>query len=368
MVGLNLTIKAGFLPVLHKLDFFIDWVSTKIVNAIVQDLVWRDPQSRPAFMRVVYLLRTEVSGNYVLYRNIFLLSLATLLAGAILPILFRAIFRRKTKVFISFAHQKEQVAKEIEQKLARTTIIPSRIPYVKDSSHQDIVGRVEEGIKDCNLLICIPSMAGSFVDSEVLAASVSRKPIVFVISDSSGSLPDTADKRYPVFSLEKLTDAMFKPLIIFCGYLTCDLASTKRICWRSARDPGLFFGSKFGFRVILGLFVFAFYHSLLVVHQGALKIANVSSQYKPYLNEANLVHLLGLSVAGSISMIFCLYTLAFLRKLITQFISARRARLRAKAGIFHKSDWKSVMPDMGEGQEVYACLMDEAPKAHHELK
>jgi hypothetical protein len=40
------------------------------------------------------------------------------------------------------------------------------------------------------------------VEHEVLAAAAAEKPIAFLISESSGTLPNTADKRYPVFRLE----------------------------------------------------------------------------------------------------------------------------------------------------------------------
>jgi hypothetical protein len=362
-----IALKAGLVWTLHAFDsFYNSWFDNFAWH--IAKLLLRNENSQLAFMRMYFLLRTEIAENFRLYRNIMLLSLLSVLAGVSIPLVYRAIFRRKARAFISFAHQQEQVAEDIETRISKLNLKPIRIPYVKDSTHQDIIGHVLEGIASCNLLICVPSLAGSFVDSEVLAASASRKPIIFVISDCSGTLPNTADKRYPVFSLEKLMGARYRPLAVFAGYLAGDFASLSRICTRSAFDPVLQIGSSWSVMVIFYVLGFAFFQSYLATSRGVRNIVSQSLQYNSYISDVALIHLLFLSVMASFGIICLLYALVFYRKLVTQIVSSRHARLMAKSGIFRRSDWMPVMPDLGEGKEVYACLVDEAPRAHHELQ
>ncbi len=363
---LTLKLKTAIVSSIHAFHSFFDDANIKIGHEVGKAL-WRDESSRSAFERVYSLIHIEVSENHFLFRNIFLFNCFAFLVGAILPLLYRATFSFRTKAFISFSNQQEETAEAIEKCLSQANIRPIRIPYVENSSHQTIVADVLEGIAKCNLLICIPSNAGSFVDSEVLAASASRKPIIFVISDCFGSLPNTADKRYPVFSLERLRENRFKPLVVFTSYLTNDLTSTARMCFRSALDPLLHAGTKYSVRGISWILAFAFLQSYIAVRRGASRIASRDINIGPYITEAATIQFLSLGIAASFSLVTCLYLLAFLRKLLIQFRSCRRASLRVKSGIFHRSDWTKAMPDLGEGEKVYYCLLDESPKAHHEL-
>lgn len=363
---LKLKLQVAILYLIHTIDSNYDDAGIMLARQVGR-LFWRDVVSRGTFERVYSLLRIEISANYTLLRNIFLFNCFALLAGLILPLLYRAAFRSRTKAFISFSHQQEEAAEAIEKCLTHANMRPIRIPYVANTSHQTIVASVLEGIAKCNLLICIPSNSGSFVDSEVLAASASLKPIVFVISDCSGSLPNTADKRYPVFSLERLRESKFEPLAVFTSYLTNDLRSTARMCFRSALDPLLHAGSKHSVRVISWILVFAFLQSYIAVREGASRIVSHHVDIGPYIAEATTIQFLCLGFVASLSLTTSLYLLAFSRKLLIQYQSCRRARLRTKSGVFHRSDWISAMPDLGEGETVYYCLLDESPKAHHEL-
>jgi hypothetical protein len=121
--------------------------------------------------------------------KLLFIGICIFLTGAMLPLLLRAALKSSIKVFISFSHECEDAAELIEKRLSKTSIIPIRVPYVEGSSHQVIIDNVLSGIAKCDLLVCVPSNSGSFVDHEVFAASAAKKPIIFIVSEYSGSLP-----------------------------------------------------------------------------------------------------------------------------------------------------------------------------------
>jgi len=120
-----------------------------------------------------------------------------------LPLLSRFMTRRRVAVFLSFNRTREDAAKGLQNSLKSQGVNVTRIPYKDGAPHQEIVQAVSQGIRECNALLCVPGGGATFVDSEVMAAGAGGKAVIFLLSESDGTLPNTADKRYPVFKLEE---------------------------------------------------------------------------------------------------------------------------------------------------------------------
>jgi hypothetical protein len=121
----------------------------------------------------------------------------------------------------------------LQKQLADAGARAFRVPFQESATHQDIVSRATNGIRACDSFVCLPGQTQSYVDHEVLAATISEKPVVFLISEQSGTLPNTADKRYPVFRLESTVTWQFEPLIEFLNYVSADFRSTWKLCMPS---------------------------------------------------------------------------------------------------------------------------------------
>lgn len=271
-------------------------------------------------------------------------------------------------VFISFSHEREDVAQTIEKALSATSIKPIRVPYVEGATHQVIIDNVLTGIAKCDLLVCIPANSGSFVDSEVFAASASKKPIIFIVSEFSGSLPNTADKRYPVFSMERLRDASFRPLLFLIRYLSYDFRSALLLFLRSTVDPIANVSSRFAVRTLICAFSMAIMISLVEVKNAANSISPASPALDNNIVEAAVIHFTVLGTFSALTFVTCIYVIAFLRRLCIQTLSSRRIRLRTGSGVFNRADWIKIMDDFGNNNHVFDCLMDGTTKAHHEVQ
>jgi hypothetical protein len=45
----------------------------------------------------------------------------------------------------------------------------------------------------------------------------------------------------------------------------------------------------------------------------------------------------------------------------------KRARLKTVAAQFNRDDWIGVIPDISPGGNMYECLFETVPSAHHEI-
>ena len=149
-------------------------------------------------------------------------SLATRVAFFAMPALFLAIVfatlllysraGRRTKVFISFEHSREDTAVALAQALSEAGLAVQRISFRDDYEHDPLLQAIQENIRRCDAVVCLPGARPSFVENEILVASTLRKFIVFLVGETEPRLPNTAYYGYPVFRLEKVTRLQFKPV------------------------------------------------------------------------------------------------------------------------------------------------------------
>jgi hypothetical protein len=183
-----------------------------------------------------------------------------------------------------------------------------------------------------------------------------------------GTLPNSADKRYPVFRLEALEALQYKPLVGFLHYVTGDLTSGLQQIWNSARHP----------------FVLIAWWSALLVLLAVLSVLFVWSYWlalsatAPYIAQghvfaeartATILTAVGVLVAFTgIAWMITGYTILVFLGVWQQWRAQRRACLKAGLAEFSRDDWLGVIPDMLPGTQLYECMFDTAPPAHHEAR
>jgi hypothetical protein len=168
----------------------------------------------------------------VLLLFILAIVLAALLIGAVFGVhlLISLVRKRRTRVFISFHHEREPIADALVGEMTKCGIRAEKLPFMESPDSDTLLDQVKRQILDCHIFICVPGNRPSFVEHEVSMAFIVEKPLLFILSEAdAGHLPNTAKKGYPVFALEGLQREGFRTLANFCSYLAADWRSTVRL-------------------------------------------------------------------------------------------------------------------------------------------
>jgi hypothetical protein len=169
----------------------------------------------------------------VLLLFISAIVLAALLIGAVFAVhwLISLVRKRRTRVFISFHHEREPIADALADEMTKCGIRAEKLPFVESPDSDTLLDQVNQGIRDCDIFVCVPGKFPSFVDGEVSKAHGLLKPMLFVFveADAPPRLSNYAKKGYPVFALEGLQREGFRTLVNFCSYLAADWRSTARL-------------------------------------------------------------------------------------------------------------------------------------------
>lgn len=138
---------------------------------------------------------------------------AAFLAFVLLMLLRYAYAGQHVRVFISFNNSREAVASALERALSDAGLIVRRIPFLRDGyQHDSLLQTIQEAIRWCDAMVCLPGARPSFVENEVLVASTLRKFILFLVGKTDPRLPNTAYYGYPVFRLERVQRLDYAPV------------------------------------------------------------------------------------------------------------------------------------------------------------
>jgi hypothetical protein len=118
----------------------------------------------------------------------------------------------RVRVFISFHHSREETASALERSLVEKGLVVGRIPFRPGYDHDGLLQRIQNEIRGCTAMVCLPGAQPSFIENEVLVASTLRKFILFIVGETDPRLPNTAYYGYPVFRLERVSRQNFDPI------------------------------------------------------------------------------------------------------------------------------------------------------------
>ena len=153
----------------------------------------------------------------------------TFLSVDLALVLFAGPIWRRVRVFISFQHDREHQAREVENRLRAEGFQVLRLPFESIADHTALLTRVRHLLRHCDAVVCLPGARASFVEAEILAASAMNKLIIFVVEADSSRLPNTALYGYPVFRLQKLVVRQYRPLASLIKLACGGLAESGRL-------------------------------------------------------------------------------------------------------------------------------------------
>lgn len=140
---------------------------------------------------------------------------------------------RAIRAFVSYSHEDEDHATRLEAGLRQRGLSVRRLEFTA-REHDALLEEVREGLRWADVLVAIPGSDRSFAEAEVLAASVSGKPVVLVAQHPTVSLPNTALSGYPVFDFERVEKAQWRPLARFANFATNHWSEALRLPLRAA--------------------------------------------------------------------------------------------------------------------------------------
>jgi hypothetical protein len=293
------------------------------------------------------------------------LGLASLLIICI-PLIKRALFKRRPLVFLSFQHMREPLAVSVGNALGEAGFRIYRLPYQREAAHQHIVAETNKAIRRCDAVVCLPGRTESYVDIEVGAATHGFKPIAFALPGQGSSLPNSADKRYPVFRLEAIEAKHYKPLAEFLHYVVGDLISGLQQIRNSARHPFVLIAWTSAASSLCAVTFALFFVSYWQAVSATEALAAKGGAFAEVRSVAVLSTVAVLVVCVAVVLLAVGYTFLVVVGVWRQWRAQRRASLKAGTADFARDDWLGVIPGMLPSSELYECLFDTAPLAHHE--
>jgi hypothetical protein len=355
---LTATISSVLLSFIHHLFELNGWLIVR--------LVFKEPHLQSAALEMNRQLGAAPIIDYLAAALILIVSIALLISFICVPLMYKLVFKPRLKVFISFNRVWEDLAESLQKCFEKGGTEVFRVPFERTATHQHVVMHATEGIRNCDTFLCLPGPVESYVEHEVLAATTSTKPVVFLVAESYGTLPDTADKRYPIFRLETTVREQFNPLIQFIYYIGADLKSTWQLCKLALRHPYMSIFSagalSLGTICIVILFTYCFYRVNVIGEELAKTSAAFDIVQKPVV----VAHLLFFIGAASLDFLIFSYSALFTSNLVRQIRATKKARLKTIAAQFNRDDWIGIVPALLPGTKMYECLFEAAPFAHHE--
>jgi TIR domain len=339
----------------------------RIATQLALRIVSNDPEVQKATFEMANELGQALWIDYFVIITVLVFCMISLLIFIVSPLTYKALSRSRLGIFISFNRAREDIAEDLQKHLETAGARVFRIPFQEGATHQNIVMQATKGIKECDSFVCLPGDTQSYVEHEVLAATTAGKAVAFLISDT-GTLPNTADKRYPMFRLEPTIREQFQPLINFLSYVGADLKSTWKLCQRAVRNP--FMSMSMGVALSLGgicLLVLWAYCYFKTVTNGQ-NLTNSVPAFAEVETPVILAQVFVLCLAASIAFLSLSYSSIVFVNLIRQFLARNKARLKTVAAQFNRNDWIGIVPDLSPGGNIYECLFETAPSAHHEIE
>jgi hypothetical protein len=339
----------------------------KVVVTLAQLFIDNTPEAHKATVEMSRDLVQAIKLHYLAYGAIISVSILLTISVTGFPLIYKLLSKRRLMVFISFNRTRENIAETLQQYLEDEGTRTFRIPFQENATHQAIVLRATEGIKTCDSFVCLPGYTQSYVDHEVLAAATSGKPVIFLISEGSGTLPNTADKRYPMFRLETTVRERFKPLIYFLSYVGADLKSTWQLCHRAIFHPLMFVSVRVLLTVGVSGVLVLFSNSFVDVITKGHNLTDRTSSYIQVTTPVELSNLAILLLLLVVAISSLIYSFLLCLGISRQVKARRRARLKTVSAEFSRNDWIGVIPDLFPGGDLYESLFETVPLAHHEI-
>jgi hypothetical protein len=134
-----------------------------------------------------------------------------------IPVLI-GLFRKRFVVFISYHHERRQELEAIRAAIVAMGARARFVEYLTAADHDLLLDDIQKQIIAAQVVVCLPGRQSSFLDAEVFAAIGLKKFLIFIVDYPHGSLPNTAQKSFPVLRQklsEKYRYAALSDLLVY---------------------------------------------------------------------------------------------------------------------------------------------------------
>lgn len=375
--------KAFFVGLVPFAELIITWLDKKLADPLLTKLLsgmrrlvgwaaarWfaEDETNRAAFILMWDQLAAAFRDRYAFTIWVTGGAAAVLLLTVGAPLLYRYARRRRLRVFISFHRSKEKIAADLEATFRQGDLTPERLPYRPDASHQAVVEGVSSAIQHCDSMVCVAGADHSFVDSEVMSATTLGKAVVFLVAEDAGTLPDTANKRHPMFKLERTREHRFEPLISFLHYIGADFHSLLQLTRRAMAHPFMAVPLYFGLAVAILGGGAMWGGSYMNARDAGLALVGSATAGLSGRTAAVSAHAVILASLAVVIVFVSAYVALVIFNMVRQRRTQRRAMLKTASAAFARDDWTDSVPDLAKGSVMYDCMLEASALAHHESR
>lgn len=307
----------------------------------------------------------------------------TVLAGVCavllaLPLVWAVLLRsRPARVFVSYQHGRQALAQTVVQRMCQAGLLVDWLPFVDLPQHDQLLDSIRDKVAACDFFICLPGPAPSHVDHEVAAAVQLGKPLLFIVDQPDGLMPNTAQKSYPVLATEPLVAADLAPLVRLLRFLYGDWRSTWALYAMSHRGaPAL----ELVFMPLMALLAGALVVVFAVLFVAGLGFGAAEFFLPEWLRNIGMGVIVAV-ILGVLCLVLSLVALVLLFNATSGMVWRRIGLLalqrRVRQGEFSNHLLRQVFqPDDGvglisdtataEGKAVINCLWDHRPPSYHE--
>jgi hypothetical protein len=127
---------------------------------------------------------------------------------------------RPVQIFISFQHDYESIAAEIEKGLGDRDIQVIRLPFRFGRDHDEVIKESLRAVKAADAVVVVPGPTLSWMATELGLAVGSNKPIAVIKHLPDQGLSDSLYRGYPVFTWDRLHTNGLAPLRRFLAFAT----------------------------------------------------------------------------------------------------------------------------------------------------
>ncbi len=272
--------------------------------------------------------------------------------------------RGRISVFISYHHSMIDEVRILKKEISETHVRVRYLEFQSSPDHDKLLNEIYEAIDQSTYFVCIPGKCASFVEAEVSYAIALKKPVLFVINDENDSIPNTAQKSYPILLLKTVSDCRFELL-----KLALELMHGKTNRLLAMSFSGISYESPFVkiplILLMLLIFVFAIFFAAGVI---VVFIASAFIETQEFIFLFGSLFAYFLAYIGAILM--ALFTLTFALGFMKGLFVSNRARSIARRmtqdGTYAYERLLKLFRPIHMLEPLSSALSKIPPKAHHE--
>ena len=297
----------------------------------------------------------------------FAWGIAAVTVAGVAALLIAVPKRRRPIVFVSYHHSMLGTVKALSARLDNDRLQVNYIPFETDPGHDALLDRIDEAIRASDFVVTFPGPKPSFVDHEVFAAGVAKKPMFIVLSRINQGSPNTAQRSYPAFVLEELEASGFRPLASLIECLHGGIRQVRAVLFRFSTPPGWLLAGLAALFVLLAVLTIGAAVAASLYASYLIAFERLEHGLEIYAARVFLIPALLFLFASFVAVASpVIYLGGLLATFSQRNFAARLAARRVRVGTYAYEQFESLtnLPELG--RDVLKCLWKVPPRPYHE--